>query len=49
MYHFYIFESVTSDDKLVFKNPWGDTHPAPIPPADFLRLFDSIVTNAVPR
>ena len=48
-YHFYIFDSVDGAGNLVLKNPWGDTHPHPIAPADFRRLFDSIYTNPVPR
>src|SRR5262249_24192155 len=48
-YHFYIFESITDDGKLIFKNPWGDMHPQPTAPADFRRLFQSISTNAVPK
>jgi hypothetical protein len=47
--HAYMFESVTADGKLVFKNPWGVDHPNPIAPADFKRLFIGIDSNGVPR
>ena len=48
-WHAYIFESVTPDGKLQFKNPWGSSHPNPLAPADFRRLFTGINTNAVPK
>ncbi|MSP60112.1 MAG: hypothetical protein EXR72_07175 [Myxococcales bacterium] len=48
-WHAYIFESVTADGKLQFKNPWGVEHPLPITPADFLRLFTGINVNNVPK
>ncbi|MSP61577.1 MAG: hypothetical protein EXR72_14805 [Myxococcales bacterium] len=42
--HEYIFESVQGDS-LVFKNPWGESHPKPIPAARFKELFDEMSAN----
>jgi hypothetical protein len=47
--HSYIFEKVSSDGKLILKNPWGEEHPKPIAPVDFKRLFDMIETDQVPK
>jgi hypothetical protein len=47
--HAYMFESVTPDNKLIFKNPWGTDNPNPIAPADFKRLFIGIDANGVPK
>jgi hypothetical protein len=47
--HSYIFEKVTDDGKLIFKNPWGESHPNPLAPADFKRLFDLIEMDQVPK
>jgi hypothetical protein len=46
-WHAYIFDSVTADGNLVFKNPWGTEHPNPIPAARFKDLFTGIDSNAV--
>ncbi len=46
-WHAYIFESVTADNKLVFKNPWGVEHPNPISAAQFKALFTGIDSNSV--
>ena len=48
-WHAYIFESVTADGKLQFKNPWGVEHPNPMTAADFKRLFTGINSNQVPK
>ncbi len=47
-WHGYIFQSVTSDGKIVLKNPWGNEHPKPMTGDDFLRLFEEITTDEVP-
>jgi hypothetical protein len=47
--HAYIFDSVTDDGKLVFKNPWGSEHPLPMTGADFRRLYTDISADQVPR
>ena len=43
--HAYMFEQVTPDGKLQFKNPWGVDHPQPMTGDDFKRLFISITDN----
>lgn len=43
--HAYMFQSVTPDGKLQFKNPWGVEHPAPMTGDDFKRLFISITDD----
>ena len=48
-WHAYIFEGVTADNKLQFKNPWGVEHPKPMTAGDFKRLFTGINSNQVPK
>jgi hypothetical protein len=43
--HAYMFEAVTADGKLQFKNPWGVEHPAPMTGDDFKRLFIAITDD----
>jgi hypothetical protein len=45
--HVYTFDTVTDDNKLVFKNPWGEQHPKPMTPEDFRRLFGSLSANPI--
>lgn len=47
--HAYAFERVVDGKMLQFYNPWGSHQPKPITPAEFLRYFDSLSTNAVPK
>jgi hypothetical protein len=43
--HAYMFETVTPDGKLQFKNPWGTEHPQPMSGDDFKRLFIGITSD----
>ena len=47
--HAYAFEGVVGGKLLQFYNPWGSYQPKPITAAEFLRYFDSLSTNAVPK
>jgi hypothetical protein len=47
--HAYAFERVVGKDQLQFYNPWGSYQPKPITAAEFLRHFDALSTNAVPK
>ena len=47
--HGYAFERVVGKDQLQFYNPWGSYQPKPITAAEFLRYFDALSTNAVPK
>ncbi len=47
--HAYAFERVVDGKMLQFYNPWGSYQPKPITPAEFLRYFDALSTNAVPK
>ena len=43
--HAYMFQGVTPDGKIQFKNPWGVEHPAPMTGDDFKRLFIAITDD----
>jgi hypothetical protein len=47
--HAYAFQGVVEQDKLQFFNPWGSYQPKPITASEFLRYFDSLATNQVPK
>lgn len=40
--HAYVLESITPDNKLVLKNPWGKDHPQPIPFNELGTIFTSM-------
>lgn len=47
--HAYAFSGVTAQNELQFYNPWGSYQPKPLTAAEFIKFFDSLSTNAVPK
>jgi hypothetical protein len=47
--HMYVYQGVVNGNMLQFYNPWGSYQPKPVTAGEFLKYFDTLSSNAVPK